>query len=103
MCLHWGYEFVIKCIKCLSVSVCVYNINLHHSDRELLPETEMAVLCATMHLQPCGIMRLAGPAFFRFLFPQTKPTAYAFPHVRQKTVPLGLSGCWHGSFSSTYL
>ena len=50
------------------------------SEIELLPETEMVVLvCATMHLQPyCGIMRLACNAFFRFLFPQIKPTAYGF-------------------------
>jgi hypothetical protein len=76
---------------------------MHLIDRELLPETEMAVLlCATMHLQPCcGIMRLACLAFFRFLFPQIKPTAYAFTQVRRKTVPL--SGCCHGSFSPTYL
>ena len=55
-------------------------INLHLTDRELLPETEMAVLvCATMHLQPyCGIVRLACPAFFRFLLPQINPTAYDF-------------------------
>jgi hypothetical protein len=52
----------------------------------------MAVLvCATMHLQPCGIMRLVCHALFRFLFPQIKPTAYAFTQVRRKTVPLGKS------------
>ena len=84
---------MIKCIKCLAVSVYIYiYISLHLSDRELLPETEMAVLvCATMHLQPCGIMRLVCHALFRFLFPQIKPTAYAFTQVRRKTVPLGKS------------
>jgi len=38
----------------------------------------MAVLCDTMQLQPYGIMRLAGPAFFRFLFSQIQPTPYGF-------------------------
>jgi len=72
---------VIKCIKCLSVLYMhLIYIYMHLKDRYLLPETEMAVLvCATMHLQPyCGIMRLACNAFFRFLFPQIKPTAYGF-------------------------
>ena len=72
---------------------------MHLSDRELLPETETAVLCATMHLQPCGIMRLACPAFFRFLFPQNQAHCLWFPQVGQETAPLGVSGCWHGSFS----
>ena len=34
----------------------------------------MAVLvCATMHLQPCGIMRLVCCAFFRFCFLKSSP------------------------------
>ena len=62
---------------------------MHLSDKELLPETEMAVLCDTMHLQPYGIMRLAGPAFFRFLFPQIKPTAYGFRRSGRRQRPWG--------------
>ena len=97
---------MIKCIKCLSVSVYIYiymYIYMHLSDRKLLLETELAVLCATMHLQPCGTMRLACHAFFCFLFPQINPTSYAFPQVGQEvgqeTAPLVVSGCCHASFS----
>ena len=65
---------MIKCIKCLSVFAFIYIYIYMLNDRELLPETEMAVLvCATMHLQPCGIMRLACHAFFRFPFLKSSP------------------------------
>ena len=40
---------------------------------ELLPETEMAVLCATMHLQPCGIVRLAFMHSFVLCFLKSSP------------------------------
>jgi len=91
-CWFQQYKILIKSLQLLSLHVLTLRsgiccqvhqvpcclriyINLHLTDRELLPETEMAVLvCATMHLQPyCGIMRLACHAFFRFLFLKSSP------------------------------
>ena len=50
----------------------------------------MAVLvCATMHLQPCGIMRLACHAFFRFPFLKSSPLPMDYAGLAGDSAPGG--------------
>jgi hypothetical protein len=96
MFLHWGQEFVIKCIKCLSASVYIY-IYICILQIENCCQKQS---CTSMRYHALAALRynaLSVSCFLSFSVTSNQSHCLWFLQVRRETVPL--SGCCHASFS----